>query len=44
MKTIFKIIALAGAIYAVGKFAQIAIDVLYNNSGKRYFTTQTNDN
>lgn len=44
MKTIIKIIALAGAVYAVAKFAQIVIDVLYSNSGKRYFTTQSNDN
>lgn len=40
MKALLKIIAVIGIAVAVAKLVEIAIDVLYNNYGKKYITTQ----
>ncbi len=40
MKHLIKIICFIGGIALILKITQIVVDVLYNNYGKRYITTE----
>lgn len=40
MKVVMKILCFIGGALILAKLAQVAIDVLYNNYGKKYITTE----
>ena len=39
MKVVMKILCFIGGALVLAKLAQVVIDMLYNNYGKRYITT-----
>lgn len=43
MKTLLKIIAVIGSAILIAKIIEVAIDVLYENYGKKYISAQTEE-